>query len=70
MLRIAVGVVLVVAGTVWILQGLNVAFALQSFMTGDRTWSWSGVGAVVVGAGFVWWGNAVATSQQERVMRL
>ena len=56
MLRITSGVVLVVAGTIWILQGLNIAFAPQSFMTGDRLWIWIGVVAVVVGVGLVWWG--------------
>lgn len=56
MLRIALGVVLVLAGTIWILQGLNVAFAPESFMTGDRAWSWGGAIAVVVGVGLVWWG--------------
>ncbi len=56
MLRIASGVVLVLAGTIWILQGLNVAFAPQSFMTGDKSWSWVGVAAVVSGVGLVWWG--------------
>lgn len=56
MLRVVSGVVLVLAGTIWILQGLNVAFAPQSFMTGDRFWSWVGAVAVVVGVGLVWWG--------------
>ncbi|MGD2061368.1 MAG: hypothetical protein PVF87_10915 [Acidimicrobiia bacterium] len=56
MLRIVSGVVLVLAGAIWILQGLNVAFAPESFMTGDRSWSWIGTGAVVAGSGLVWWG--------------
>lgn len=56
MLRIASGVVLIFAGGVWILQGLDVAFAPQSFMSGDRSWSWIGTCAVVVGIGLVWWG--------------
>ncbi|HXV70061.1 MAG TPA: hypothetical protein VEB69_01525 [Acidimicrobiia bacterium] len=56
MLRIVFGAVLVLAGMVWILQGLNVAFAPESFMTGDRSWSWIGAVAVVVGVGVVWWG--------------
>lgn len=56
MLRIASGVLLVLAGTVWILQGVNVAFAPQSFMTGDRVWSWGGAAAVVVGIGLIWSG--------------
>lgn len=56
MLRIVSGVVLVVAGTIWILQGLNVAFAPDSFMTGDRSWTWVGAVAVIVGVGLAWWG--------------
>jgi hypothetical protein len=57
MLRIALGVLLVLVGTVWILQGLNVGFAPQSFMTADRTWSWVGAVVVVVGVGLVWLGT-------------
>ena len=56
MLRIVSGVVLILAGTIWILQGLNIAFAPQSFMTGDRSWSWVGAIAVITGVGLVWWG--------------
>lgn len=48
------GVLLIGAGMVWIAQGLNLAFAPQSFMTSDRTWILIGaatafVGAIVVG---------------------
>ena len=56
MIRIAMGVVLLIAGTIWILQGLNIAFAPESFMTGDRFWSGAGLTTVAVGAGLIWWG--------------
>lgn len=48
------GIILVLSGIVWLLQGLDVAFAPQSFMTNDRWWSlWGGI-AVVLGAGLIW----------------
>ncbi len=56
MLRIASGVVLLIAGAVWILQGLNVAFAPESFMTGDRLWVGAGAVAVIGGLVLFWWG--------------
>lgn len=56
MLRIASGIVLLMAGTIWILQGLDVAFAPESFMTGDLAWTGAGVVAVIAGVGFIWWG--------------
>ena len=56
MIRIATGIVLVLVGSVWILQGFDVAFAPESFMTGDRLWVGGGVVAVVAGAGLLWSG--------------
>jgi hypothetical protein len=56
MLRIASGLILLLAGTIWILQGFDVVFAPESFMTGDRFWSGAGAVAVVGGVGLVWWG--------------
>ncbi|MGH3442496.1 MAG: hypothetical protein ACRDUY_10755 [Nitriliruptorales bacterium] len=47
------GVLLVVAGGIWALQGLNVAFAPQSLMTGNRQWVIYGLLTVVVGLGLV-----------------
>ena len=44
------GVLLVIGGSVWVLQGLNVAFAPKSVMTGDPLWILLGVVAVVGGA--------------------
>lgn len=56
MLRIASGVVLLLVGAIWMLQGLEVAFAPESFMTGDRTWVVVGFIAVACGGGLAWWG--------------
>jgi hypothetical protein len=49
------GVLLAAAGGIWILQGLNVSFAPQSFMTGDRGWVLYGAIAVLAGIGLVTW---------------
>jgi uncharacterized membrane protein HdeD (DUF308 family) len=48
-LGLATGILMVLAGSVWILQGLDVAFAPQSFMTNNRWWVSWGILAVVVG---------------------
>ncbi len=56
MLRIAAGVLLLIAGTIWILQGLDIAFAPESFMTGERWWVLWGALAVAGGGGLVWVG--------------
>jgi hypothetical protein len=46
-LTLAAGVLLIVVGTVWILQGLDVLKG--SFMTGQAFWAWMGAVAVLVG---------------------
>ena len=46
-----VGVILVVFGTIWFLQGINVLPG--SFMTGQTRWAVYGGIAVVVGIGFL-----------------
>jgi uncharacterized membrane protein YbhN (UPF0104 family) len=43
------GLLLVLAGAVWIAQGLNLPWAPRSFMTADRTWIVLGFVAVAVG---------------------
>ena len=43
------GVLAILAGLVWIAQGLNLPFAPRSFMTTDRTWIVIGALAVVGG---------------------
>ena len=44
---VGVGIGLIVAGGVFILQGLGVLEG--SFMTGEATWGWIGAGCVLVG---------------------
>lgn len=44
-----IGVLLVLAGLVWVAQGLNLPFAPRSFMTADRAWVL--IGAITVAAG-------------------
>jgi uncharacterized membrane protein HdeD (DUF308 family) len=48
-LALATGVFLVLAGSIWILQGLDVALAPQSFMTDNRQWVLWGVLAIAFG---------------------
>jgi hypothetical protein len=40
---LVLGIVLTLAGLVWVAQGLNLPFAPRSFMTSDRAW-------IVIGA--------------------
>lgn len=49
------GVLLALAGAVWMAQGLNLPFAPGSFMTGDRTWIVVGALAVLGGVALVGW---------------
>ncbi|MGH2446737.1 MAG: hypothetical protein ACRDGD_11990 [Candidatus Limnocylindria bacterium] len=52
---IALGVVLVLGGLVWVAQGLNIPFAPASFMTADRAWIFIGAVAVVAGLVLIGW---------------
>ena len=54
-LIVILGVLLAVAGAVWILQGLNIIVS-SSFMTGDRLWVVLGAVAVVGGVALSRWG--------------
>ena len=47
---VVLGVLVGLAGLVWIAQGLNLPFAPRSFMTADRTWVVIGAAAVLAGA--------------------
>jgi hypothetical protein len=60
LLALVVGVLLVLAGLVWIAQGLNLPFAPRSFMTADRAWVLYGAIAAVVGAALVGWARGRA----------
>lgn len=46
----ATGLLLIVAGAIWVLQGLDASFAPKSFMTSDRWWVVWGIVAVAIGA--------------------
>ncbi|MEQ1897140.1 MAG: hypothetical protein ABL971_07120 [Vicinamibacterales bacterium] len=46
-----VGVVLIVLGVIWFLQGINMLPG--SFMTGQIQWAYNGGIAIVVGAGLL-----------------
>lgn len=46
---LVLGIVLVLAGLVWVAQGLNLPFAPRSFMTADRSWVLIGAATAFVG---------------------
>jgi hypothetical protein len=49
------GVLLVLAGLVWVAQGLNLPFAPRSFMTADRAWIVIGAITALAGVVLVGW---------------
>jgi hypothetical protein len=51
-----IGLAMVAAGTVWILQGLNLAFRV-GFMVGDMHWTVYGAVLALVGIAQVIWTN-------------
>jgi uncharacterized membrane protein len=53
----AAGIILGIVGVIWILQGLDIEFAPQSFMTGDPLWVVLGVVAILAGGAFLWRGT-------------
>lgn len=53
-MRLVVGLVLLLAGAVWLAQGLDLAFAPESFMTGSPTWIVIGAIAVIAGVVLIW----------------
>jgi hypothetical protein len=52
-----IGIAMILAGTVWILQGLNLAFRV-GFMVGDFHWTIYGAILALVGIAQVIWSNA------------
>ena len=60
---LAIGVLLVLAGLVWVAQGLNLPFAPKSFMTADRLWVLLGAATAVAGVAVIGW------ARQRRVSR-
>jgi len=63
--RLSSGIVLVLVGTVWALQGLNVGFVPESAMTGEITWVVLGGLAVLVGLGLIWWSRTPNGSEDK-----
>ena len=50
-----VGVVLVLLGLLWIVQGSNIM--PNTAMSGQTMWLWIGVVVVIIGAVALWWVN-------------
>jgi hypothetical protein len=51
---LALGIVLVLVGFGWILQGLGVSFGGDSFMVGNRSWTLWGSLTLLIGALVIW----------------
>lgn len=51
-----IGIAMILMGTVWMLQGLNLAFRV-GFMVGDPHWILYGALLALVGIGEVVWSN-------------
>jgi len=51
-----IGILMVALGTVWILQGLNLAFRV-GFMVGDRRWVFYGALLAAFGVAQLVWSN-------------
>lgn len=54
------GVLLLLAGLVWLAQGLNLPFAPRSFMTADRSWVLIGSAVAVAGVVIITWARRSA----------
>jgi hypothetical protein len=54
-----VGLLMMIVGSIWILQGLNLAWGAlsRSFMQGNQKWVFYGVLLLLVGVGQVIWSN-------------
>jgi hypothetical protein len=53
----ALGIILGIMGVIWILQGLDVELAPQSFMTGEPLWVVLGAVAALLGGALLWRGT-------------
>jgi hypothetical protein len=52
-----IGLVMIALGTVWMLQGLNLAFRV-GFMVGDKHWTVYGAILALLGIAQVYWSNS------------
>ncbi len=50
------GVAMAIMGAIWVLQGLNVSWAPESFMTADINWTYRGVVFAAAGLAFLGFG--------------
>jgi len=50
----ALGIAMVIIGSIWILQGLGIAF-LESFMANQIQWTYYGACLALVGLGHIIW---------------
>ncbi len=48
----AAGILLILGGAVWVLQGLNILPG--SFMTGQIQWAYNGAIAILIGLAAIW----------------
>lgn len=51
-----IGILLILAGGVWVLQGVNILPG--SFMTGDPQWAVNGAITIVIGIGLILFGRS------------
>jgi hypothetical protein len=51
-----IGVLLILGGTVWVLQGINVLPG--SFMSGDPQWAINGAISIAIGIGLILFGRS------------
>ena len=58
---IVLGAMLLLAGLVWMAQGLNLPFAPRSFMTADRAWLVIGALTALAGGVMVGWARRGST---------
>ena len=59
LLATLLGAGMVLAGLVWIAQGLNLPFAPRSFMTADRLWAFIGAATTVAGVVVLAWARGM-----------
>ncbi|MET0370532.1 MAG: hypothetical protein ABW039_04045 [Sphingobium sp.] len=59
------GLLMVLMGGIWILQGFNIAF-LDSFMANDRQWALWGALLALTGIGQIIWSNTRAAYYKGR----
>jgi len=62
-----IGIAMILTGTVWMLQGLDLAFRV-GFMVGDRHWTFYGAVLALVGVAEVVWSN-VRQAREVAVVR-